>query len=264
MNTKIANNPIISSMMLFAAFYLLYRISVFSIHYVVMWDFYWYDHTRYILVRAALRLVISIPAIAAFTVIIQKNGFKFAFRIEGYKKGLLAIIPVFVFILIRFLYILNINEYNASPFFSIQFISFRILFEFATGIFEEILFRGILLTPILYHWGESVKGRLIVIFIVSILFGLAHYSGGVDHIIFATWMGISYAAAYMYSKNFFCVIVYHMLWNIAYMTPLGVIVVISVHSEVFYIILNYVYGILEVSMLAYAIILIIKSKQFVV
>ena len=144
----------------------------------------------------------------------------------------------------------------------IQRIPFFILFEIGTGIFEEGLFRGIILIPMLLRWGNSAKGRLISVFISSILFGFVHFSGGVDQIIFATYMGICFASAYVYSKNLISCMVFHALWNFTIKMPGLLNASPSVYIGAFWIFVNVVGSIIMLAMPVYAIILIIRSKPF--
>lgn len=79
---------------------------------------------------------------------------------------------------------------------------------FITPIYEEILFRGIIL-----NFFKTRYSFLIGLFISSSLFGLIH-NYDILYIVFATSMGISFSLLYKKTNSIFPCIIAHIIYNI--------------------------------------------------
>ena len=264
---KNVKKQILYSIILYLLFFLFYPVIVSFVQNfltnVLGWDIHVNSRfgghqAAYWFVRAMLRFVLSIIAIILFGVIIQTNGFKYSFKLKGFQKGLLAISPIFLIIIICLALLFNISEFNM---YFAYYIPYIILFDIATGIYEEVIYRAIPLTALLYYFGNSTKGKLILTLVTSVIFGFAHYSAGVDAILVASLMGISFSAVYIYSKNLLACMIYHTLWNIGTQITLGLTT--SVYSgtldSALHLSINIMWLII---MPIFSIILIVKSKPF--
>ncbi|WP_367576302.1 CPBP family intramembrane glutamic endopeptidase [Bacillus cereus] len=100
----------------------------------------------------------------------------------------------------------NINHLLDQPF-QIYILSILSLI-FITPIYEEILFRGIIL-----NFFKTNYSFLIGLFISSLLFGLFH-NYDILYIIFATSMGISFSMLYKKTNSLFPCIIAHITYNI--------------------------------------------------
>ncbi|MCL2576238.1 MAG: CPBP family intramembrane metalloprotease [Defluviitaleaceae bacterium] len=129
----------------------------------------------------------------------------------------------------------------------------------SSGMFEEIVFRGLLMTAMLCYWGNTVKGRLGVLFLNAAIFGMAHIPNGVLTVIFTFFLGFGFASVYIYSNNLLVIGIIHGIWNTANLIAFGSIA----NSEIMYdaiFIVTLVLMVLSVTTLA--IITTIKAQPF--
>jgi uncharacterized protein len=84
---------------------------------------------------------------------------------------------------------------------------------FLTCIAEEAFFRGFVQKQLEEGLKEFQFGAVIGLLLASLLFGLAHYAGGINYIILATVAGIGYGLVYQQSKSIEASIVTHFLLN---------------------------------------------------
>jgi membrane protease YdiL (CAAX protease family) len=97
------------------------------------------------------------------------------------------------------------------------------------SLFEEILFRAILLNTIMYIFRENRRNIYYAIIISSALFGLVHLSnlinrpeiliGTISQVIYATTMGVLYSIIYIKCKNIWPTIIIHALFNLMSVFP---------------------------------------------
>ena len=94
-----------------------------------------------------------------------------------------------------------------------------------TGLFEEVLFRGLILKLLLVAFGDSKKGIIKAVIISSILFGMVHIGNVIAgagllptifNIIGAVLVGVFYAALYIRTKNLWVVIILHAITNLSH------------------------------------------------
>jgi len=86
---------------------------------------------------------------------------------------------------------------------------------FFTVLAEEMMFRGIIQTKLEQilsgFWG--LKGKYVAVVIAGVLFGLAHYAGGVEYVILSSMAGILYGYLYLYTGRIEAPILAHFLLN---------------------------------------------------
>lgn len=93
------------------------------------------------------------------------------------------------------------------------------LMNFLTGFSEELLIRGLLLSVLLLKWGNTKKGIVLCVIGSSLLFGSAHLGNlfinpsllvaTFSQIIYATLIGIFFAACVLRSQSIWPAIVLH-------------------------------------------------------
>ena len=261
---KNLNKQIAYSIVLYLILVISYPFIVQFIHYVLIdilgWSLRFGETHRapYLFIMSSLRFILSVIAIVLFGYIIRINGFKYSFRTKGFKKALTAMIPIFLITMHHITLFFNISEFNMQY---AHYIPYILLFEFATGIWEEVVFRAIPLTVLLYYGGNSAKGRMFLALLSSLIFGFLHYPAGPDAILFASFMGISFAAVYIYSKNLLGCMIHHALWNIGSQITHGLTT--NVYNETLNSALHFSINIIwAILMPIFAIILIVKSKPF--
>ena len=197
-------------------------------------------------------------------VILKTNGLKFVFSLKGFAKGLLALSPMIIMIFVTpFVLIDEIGIYSDI----VSYFPSIIITEFARGLQEEVLFRGILMTAVLVSlsptWDKKSE-RIIYTLIFAAIFGLLHFAGWIV-ILISFSGGLLLCAAYIYTKNLLaCTIVHwvgnafgNIIWGLLTGTPDDVQQRISaINSEPAIMVLFSMIQIIT------AIILIIKAKPF--
>jgi membrane protease YdiL (CAAX protease family) len=83
---------------------------------------------------------------------------------------------------------------------------------FITCIAEEMLFRGVIQKHLL-NLVSDTRHQVLVVLFVGVLFGLAHYAGGMTYVILASVAGIGYGYAYYRSGRIEGAIFTHFLLN---------------------------------------------------
>lgn len=95
----------------------------------------------------------------------------------------------------------------------------------STGLFEEILCRGVVLSLMLHKWGNTKKGCYLALILSSALFGFTHsihfflhhssLLATVTQITYATFIGVFFGACVLRNKSIFPAIIMHALFNIS-------------------------------------------------
>ncbi|MCL2170484.1 MAG: CPBP family intramembrane metalloprotease [Defluviitaleaceae bacterium] len=162
-----------------------------------------------------IRLLLGLASMYILGIIIGKSGFKFSFSSKGSKKALAASGVMFIYVFAAMAFAITTLMNTGSIHGLGEFFAVMIPRDFVNGFFEEIIIRGVLMTAALYYFGDTVKGRLIVVFAAAAVFGLLHFTGGLFSIITTFALGIGFAAAYAHSANILVISVLHALINLA-------------------------------------------------
>ncbi len=103
-------------------------------------------------------------------------------------------------------------------------IIFYMLVYLSTGFYEEILCRGFMLTGMLRKWGTTQKGIYLAVITSSMLFGLIHLisllfgritlMASLTQVLYATFMGVFFAACVLRNNSIWPAIICHALFNI--------------------------------------------------
>lgn len=149
--------------------------------------------------------------------------FKYSNRVKLHNKGIVTGILFGWLFIADGLYgfvssYISFNKSNTS-FPSIQKILFFTLVMFLVGMFEEILYRGIILNNMLDKWGSTKTGMIKAVILSSLIFGLGHLVnllGGfqapittITQVIYTFLNGILFACIYIRCKNIWAVIILH-------------------------------------------------------
>lgn len=166
------------------------------------------------------RFLFSIPMLYCIQQLYGYKSYKEIFSWKGTRKGLLAsqgiILMSLLFILPEFW-----GENFNKVFINTAFL--MIMQQIGTGLLEEGLFRGLLMGGMLQKWSHSIRGRLGIVLISGISFGLLHFmnlfSGNPLHsvlanMLFASIFGIVFASSYLYSKNLLIAMIIHAVYDI--------------------------------------------------
>ena len=204
-----------------------------------------------------LRVVFAIPTIILLGYIIEDNGFKFSFATKGLSKSLIAGIPIIVYLLTLVIPLFGISKANADY---ISTIPASIFQQITVGIFEEALFRGLLMTALVAKFCKKAGGRFLIVFICGLVFGLLHFFNDATISIGLITTGIAFSVVYLYSKNLLGCIILHAIYDIVSNMYSGLIV--EVNNQSLYQGLQSVSGLILLVMPLLTIPWIIKAKPF--
>jgi len=215
------------------------------------------------LIDGVLRIIFFVPAVFLLGYIIKYDGFKFAFSTKGFAIGMFAAIPIFLCMLPEFIGFFNIAQLDKEL---LSVFPARIFQQLTTGLFEEPLYRGLLITAILIKWGDKAKGRITAALISALVFGLVHFlnvftgsGGSITHVLKCFTVGIMFAAVYIYSGNLLSAMIMHSFYNIV----VAAMDLVIDKNEVFMLAYSIAYeAILLLVGPVIAIILIRKAKPF--
>lgn len=94
----------------------------------------------------------------------------------------------------------------------------------STGIFEEVLLRGVVLSVLLNKWRATKKGIYLSVVVSSVLFGIPHIvnfiqnrmslGATITNIVFATFLGVCFSACYLRNKSLWPVIIIHAAFDL--------------------------------------------------
>jgi len=93
-----------------------------------------------------------------------------------------------------------------------------------TGVFEEVLVRGLILKILLLKMGQTKKGIINACLISSAIFGIAHIVNiivvgellpVITQVVYATFIGVFYAALFLRTKTLWIPILFHGLTNVS-------------------------------------------------
>lgn len=99
-----------------------------------------------------------------------------------------------------------------------------ILVYVSTGFYEEILFRGLIMTIIMQKWGNHRRGIYFAVISSSILFGILHIINfflrhvsllaAVTQVLYATFFGVFFAACVLRCNTIWPAIILHAVFDI--------------------------------------------------
>lgn len=145
------------------------------------------------------------------------------FTAKGFFKGFLSGWPLLLVGLLYFIVLLLGMDWDAY-FHGINAVAiFAVIFDmFCTGLFEEILMRGVVFQILAQKWGYDRSGMMKSFLVSSISFGLVHlfnYSPGllistVSQVIFTTFIGMFLCSVFLCSgRNIWVVIALHAVFD---------------------------------------------------
>lgn len=212
-----------------------------------------------------LRFLFSVPAVILM-VKIYGCKIKQILNIKGFGKGMFAALFVWTMcIAVVIVFICCTEKYKSVTLLSVVLL---ILTQISTGFMEEGLFRGLFMEGMLRKYGNSMKGRLVVVFISGTVFGSAHLinvffgnslDSAVSNVFFASLSGIAYAAIYMYSQNLIAAIVVHAVYDI--FIHFEDLLILQYKDNIWMNITNFIGNASFVLMVVFAVYLCYKAKD---
>ncbi len=174
-------------------------------------------YTRFYLLDSVIRFIFGIVA-AIVLFVFFKRPFNKTFAAQIPKSVWLMLIPVYVYFLSYFTLIGVIESVSA---YTISFLACAVQ-QLATGLFEETVYRGIVMKPFEKYYSEK-RWRIIAVVTSGLVFGLSHMFnfffsgdvlGSIRQALFTAIWGMFIAAIYMISDNLLLVIIIHAVWDI--------------------------------------------------
>ena len=213
------------------------------------------SEASWLLWDSALRAIYTVPCLILLGWIIQSSGFRFAFTAKGFAKGMFAGAAIFLFILTMALRWFNMLELHTDA-----KVPGVIAQQITTGLFEEAAFRGLLMTAMLVQWGDTAKGRTLIVLISGIVFGVSHFKGGWFSVLIASILGTGFSAVYLYSKNLMSCMLLHALYDIP--AHLGHWIAESSENTLHHILDNAQAILMYAAIPFFALFLCVKAKPF--
>lgn len=124
-----------------------------------------------------------------------------------------ALVPLFVITLVLMGAAVSVNyvdfDMKLSPILWLWVLT-NLLF---VCVSEEVLFRGFIQKELSGLIAHIKGGKMISLFVTSVIFGLFHYKGGPYYVLLSTIAGIGYGYAYMKSQKLEAAILTHFFLN---------------------------------------------------
>ncbi len=156
---------------------------------------------------------------------IHQDKFREQFVVEIPKSTWLFAIPFFAYLGLQFLY-LPIAESLTTAYISVFILSCGQ--QLATGFFEELASKGLVMRGMLSKSKHTVHGRICMVFISGILFGTLHilnvlFNGDIIaclwQSLYASAFGVFLAAIYLHSNSVVLCMAFHAIWDIVIRIP---------------------------------------------
>lgn len=168
-------------------------------------QYFFWGVTRYSMAFACLYLV---------GIILNKSWFKVAFCTKGFGKGLIASTPWIAYALAIFMIHFFLGSFYVG---GLPYFPLHLVVQIGTGFFEEALTTGLLMTPFLlslsHDWNNTTLKRVMFTVACALFFMLVHFQFHWFNMIYLFFAGITFGAAYVYSKNLLAIILAHGITN---------------------------------------------------
>lgn len=170
--------------------------------------------------------IILVVILSAIIILLMKKlnifdiaDFKFKNIGKGFLLGWLAFLLMIIACISNYSMITEENFIKPNPLTLIV----TILAPFGTGLYEEVLCRGLLLKLLLDKMGKTKKGIVNACVISSVIFGVWHFANiplaGImattSQVLYATAMGLFLAAIYMRTKTLIVPMLLHAFINLS-------------------------------------------------
>lgn len=145
---------------------------------------------------------------------IYSGQFYFNFRGKNFFKALMLAWPCLLFIG------LNLSDVDFSKPVVLEGFVMLLVETAIIGLYEEVLCRGLLVGHMMYHWKNDPKMIKKSVLCSSVIFGVLHignlFSGAglivtLIQVVYATVLGILFAAIYVRTRNIWAVALVHCL-----------------------------------------------------
>lgn len=176
-----------------------------------------------IIVDSGIRVVFGVLALLLMRMIYREQFVKL-FTVKISNRTLLYCIPFFLYLAVEFLYFPIADRTTAY----ISFFLLACVQQLATGFWEEAASKGLVMSGMLSKWKDTIKGRIVMVFVTGILFGTLHilnilFSNDIVsclwNALYAGTFGIFMAAIYLQSNSITLCMILHAVWDIVIRIP---------------------------------------------
>ena len=169
------------------------------------------EKTPYVWDGAFQHITLSLLAILMMREVYQ-GEFHLGFTTRRFWQGLLMCWPMLTFIAFNLFANLGGGKIYGES------LAMALANYFSVGLFEEVIVRAILIGHMMHHWeGDAHRIRKAVVW-SSVIFGVLHIGnvfsnpiGTLIQILFATGIGILFAAVYLRTRNLWSCILAHAI-----------------------------------------------------
>lgn len=169
-------------------------------------------------------LAYLIPLIFVLIVfLLSGNISRIKFHKKNIGKGLLLGWPFLIVGLYNFISSYLSIDKSSISFPSMQRLIFFTLIMLFVGIFEEVLYRGLILNIMINRFGDNKTSIVKSVILSSLIFGLGHLANlfmfptliirTLSQIIYASLHGTLYASIYLRCKNIWAVVILHAVYD---------------------------------------------------
>lgn len=204
------------------AYVILILLSLIGMAFVSFYDLY--PTHDLIVAELSEGIHVRILGTIVFALLMSLMGYSLlTFRKVSWKMFLYVVVPGFI-IAFNNLPIVAYLEGRAVMTESLNVFLLFVLFCLSIGVFEEVVFRGLILTVLLQRLPETKQGILIAIVLSSVIFGVIHFVNLVagaspfDTLLqmgYSFLMGMLWAVVYLKTKNLWMAVLLHALYNMA-------------------------------------------------
>lgn len=165
--------------------------------------------------------LIRITVSLIFMYFLIRYGYKEMFACKISRSTLVFIIPAVL---------VAVNNFPISAFVSGRYsiVESKLMFlmfgldSLGVGVFEEIIFRGVVLLVLLQYFPKTKQGNFLAIVVSGLIFGISHfvnlgYGSAIDGVLlqvgYSFLMGMMWAVIYIKTRNIWIVALLHALYN---------------------------------------------------
>ncbi len=210
-------------------------------------------------ISGGIRLITGIAAAAIFAGLYSRQRLKESFSFKGFGRGLLSSLPLLLFsgVCIAVLFIgLRLFYIESVP----EFIGNVVVLTLTTSIFEELVFRGLLMGGYFLLKHQNRLTRLIFAILSAGIFTACHpqYYASPLQLFRLFALGFSLAAVFLFSRNLLICTLMHFIYNVSVnLLPYG----FNVRNELrtyLYISFDYIY----ILIFAFGLLFILLKKPY--
>ncbi len=217
------------------------------------------DRVLWNYISGGIRLIMGIAAAAIFAGLYGKQRLKDSFSFKGFGRGLLSSLPLLLFsgVCIAVLFIGLKVFYIGSI---AEFIGNVVILTLTTSIFEELVFRGLLMGGYFLIKHQNRLTRLIFAVLSAGIFTACHpqYFTSPLQLFRLFALGFSLAAVFLFSRSLLVCTLMHFIYNVSVnLLPYG----FNVRNELrtyLYISFDYIY----ILMFAVGLLFILLKKPY--